>query len=295
MGERAVQHTAPAVRTVEGEGFEVRRAFPTPRAEAPDPFLLLDHHGPEDLAPGEAKGAPDHPHRGFETVTYVLDGEAEHKDSAGNQGLLASGDVQWMTAGAGVVHSEMPSARIRRDGGRLQFLQLWVNLPAADKMVAPRYQDVGASAIPEIEPAPGVRARVVAGRVFDTDGPVETHSPFQYLRLTLEPNARVEVPVPDAQEVFAYVMEAGAEIGGRPHHAEAGTLVRFSPPREGSTGTNDVVVSTTDERGADLIVVGGRPLREPVARYGPFVMNTRDEIVQAVEDFRAGRMGRITG
>ncbi len=293
MGERAVRNTAPAVHTFEGEGFEVRRAFPTPRAEAPDPFLLLDHHGPKDLGPGEARGAPDHPHRGFETVTYILEGEAEHKDSAGNHGLLASGDVQWMTAGAGVVHSEMPSARIRRDGGRLQFLQLWVNLPAADKMVPPRYQDVRAEEIPVAEAAPGVRARVVAGRAFGVEGPAQTHSPFQYVRLTLDAGARVALPARDAQEAFAYVMEGAADVGPRPHHVVDGTLVRFSPPREGATETSDVVLAAPAERGADLIVVSGRPLREPVARYGPFVMNTRAEIVQAVEDYQAGRMGRI--
>ena len=287
MSERLVERLVQAVHAVEGEGFAVRRAFPTSRVDSVDPFLLLDHVGPRDLEPGEAKGAPDHPHRGFETVTYVLEGETEHKDSAGHRGSLGPGDIQWMTAGSGVVHSEMPTERIRRSGGRLHFLQLWVNLPAEDKMVPARYQHVGPADIPVVHPAEGVTVRVIAGRVFGATGPVETHSPFQYARCTLDVGASVEVPIPVDQEVFAYVMTGNAQVGTDPVDAPDGSLAIF-----GSSGDAVYVTASTDSA-ADLIIVSGRPLHEPVARYGPFVMNTREEILQAVEDFQRGQMGQI--
>ncbi|MEZ5170342.1 MAG: pirin family protein [Acidimicrobiia bacterium] len=292
--ERAVAGLEPAQHTVEGEGFEVRRAFPTPRVDAVDPFLLLDHVGPRDYAPGEAKGAPDHPHRGFETVTYIIEGEGEHEDSAGNRGLLRAGDVQWMTAGSGVVHSEMPSARIRRHGGRSHFLQLWVNLPAAKKMVPPRYQDVRADEIPTVSLAYGVSARVIAGTVAEVTGPVETHSPFLYAHVTASGYAPVRLPVPDDHEVFAYVLSGAVAVGSAFSPLGDGTLARFTPAREDVSegAVSDVVLGGAGQPG-ECIVVSGRPLREPVARYGPFVMNTRQQLVEAVEDFRAGRMGHI--
>lgn len=302
MSERAVRDLVPAVATIEGEGFEVRRAFPTQRVEAVDPFLLLDHVGPRDMAPGEARGAPDHPHRGFETVTYVLAGETEHEDSVGNRGILRAGDVQWMTAGAGVVHSEMPSERIRREGGPVHFLQLWVNLPAADKMVPPRYQEVSAGAIPVETIGSGIAARVIAGIVGGVTGPVETHSPFQYVHLSIAAMAApVRLSVPADHEVFTYVMTGEAAIGSDARVAPSGTLVRFAPAEVGSsdetaateTAPTEVVLAGGSDD-SDVIVVSGRPLREPVARYGPFVMNTRQQLVDAVEDFRAGRMGRIS-
>ncbi len=228
--ERPVRDLVSAVATIEGEGFEVRRAFPTPRVEAPDPFLLLDHVGPREMGPGEARGAPDHPHRGFETVTYVLSGETEHEDSEGNRGILRAGDVQWMTAGAGVVHSEMPSEQIRREGGLVHFLQLWVNLPAADKMVPPRYQDVAAEAIPVETIASGVTARVIAGTVAGVTGPVETHSPLQYVHLSIAGAAPpVRLSVPADHEVFTYLMTGEVSVGSDARVAPAGTLVRFSP------------------------------------------------------------------
>lgn len=291
--ERVVVDLEPAQHTVEGEGFEVRRAFPTPRVEAVDPFLLLDHVGPRDYAPGEAKGAPDHPHRGFETVTYIIEGEGEHEDSAGNRGVLRAGDVQWMTAGSGVVHSEMPSERIRREGGRSHFLQLWVNLPAAQKMVPPRYQDVSSAEIPTAVLAEGVSARVIAGTVAGVTGPVETHSPFQYVHVAATSDAGFRLPVPDGHEVFVYVLTGSLRVGSDGQRAADGTLVRYSPSTTGgSESVSDLVLAGGGEPG-ECIVVSGRPLREPVARYGPFVMNTRQELVEAVEDFQAGRMGRI--
>ena len=194
----------PAVRTLEGAGFEVRRPFPRPGLDLLDPFLLLDEMGPVDLGPGEALGAPDHPHRGFETVTYVLAGAIEHADSVGNRGSIGPGDVQWMTAGAGVVHAEEPARAIRQLGGRLHGFQLWVNLPRAQKLVPPRYQDIPSIDIPEVRDD-GVLARVIAGTFGGVTGPVESHSPVTYLHLTVEGGASVEVPAPPDHTALAYV------------------------------------------------------------------------------------------
>jgi quercetin 2,3-dioxygenase len=288
---RPVAKLVPTTRTVEGGGFVVRRPFPTGRLDMVDPFLLLDHMGPSAYGPGEAVGAPDHPHRGFETVTYMLEGAFEHRDSTGGGGYLGPGDVQWMTAGAGVVHSELPAERIRRDGGRVHGIQLWVNLPRADKMAPPRYQEIKADEIPVAEPAPGVRVRVVAGDVFGVRGPVETHSPIVYLHVTLEPGASLDVPVPDGQHAMAYVISGAGTFGADGDGKSVGeaNLVLF-----GGTEGAVAVAAPPDATGPlDVLVIAGVPLREPVARYGPFVMNTRDELVQAFDDYQSGAMGRI--
>jgi quercetin 2,3-dioxygenase len=278
-----------AVTTVEGEGFVVRRPFPTAGLDHVDPFLLLDHMGPVEVAPGEAKGAPDHPHRGFETVTYLLDGAMEHRDSVGNHGRLGPGDVQWMTAGAGVVHSEMPSADLQRDGGRLHGFQLWVNLPRRDKMTAPRYQDVPAATIPVVD-RPGVRVRVIAGDALGASGPIDTHSPVLYLHVTIQPGASLEVPVPSGQHALAYVISGVAAFAGA-DPANEGDLAVFDTA--GDAVAVDAPVGA--EEPLEVLVLAGEPLNETVARYGPFVMNTRAELVQAAADFQEGRMGRISG
>jgi redox-sensitive bicupin YhaK (pirin superfamily) len=272
---RSVAHTIKAVSTVEGEGFPVRRPFPTSAVDHLDPFLLLDHMGPKDNAPGEAKGAPDHPHRGFETVTYMLNGEFEHEDSVGNRGMIETGGVQWMTAGSGVVHSEMPSRRIREQGGVVEGVQLWVNLPAADKMIPPRYQEVGHADIPEVE-IPGGTARIISGSAFGTDGAASTHSPITYVHVTLEPAATATFPAPRSQTALVYHLNGDAE----------GTLDVYA-------SDDDEIEVSGGDTGADLLVLVAEPLNEPVARSGPFVMNTEDEIVQAFDDFRSGRMGAI--
>ncbi len=253
-----------------------------------DPFLLLDHMGPADYAPGEAVGAPDHPHRGFETVTYMLEGAFEHHDSSGGGGYLGPGDVQWMTAGAGVVHSEIPAEQIRREGGRVHGLQLWVNLPRADKMAPPRYQEIKSNEIPVTEPAPGARVKVVAGDVFDVHGPVDTHSPIVYLHITLQPGASIDVPVPPGHQAMSYVIWGRGRFGDGTEAGE-GELVVFA----GDEGSVHVEVPDDAERPLDALVISGVPLREPVARYGPFVMNTRDELVEAFDDYQSGRMGQI--
>src|SRR5262245_43925759 len=197
MPSRRVDRVVNAHSQLEGGGFLVRRPFPSGGLPLVDPFLLLDEMGPADYAPGEAVGAPDHPHRGFETVTYVLEGEMEHEDSAGHRGALRPGDVQWMTAGRGIVHSEMPSRRILQEGGRVHGFQLWVNLPARDKLMQPRYQEVPGSGIPEGQSADGkARVKVVAGEALGVRAVIDTRTPILYQDWTLEPGAAVEQPVP---------------------------------------------------------------------------------------------------
>ncbi|HEY9737030.1 MAG TPA: pirin family protein, partial [Trichocoleus sp.] len=255
-----------------------------------DPFLLLDELGPVNLKPGEAKGAPDHPHRGFETVTYVLDGRLEHKDSVGNAGQLLSGDVQWMTAGAGVVHSEMPEAEFTRTGGRLHGIQLWVNLPQRDKMMAPRYQEISAVQIPTAQTEDGsVSVRVIAGEALGAKAVIETRTPIIYLHFTLQPGATVVQPVSPEYNAFAYVLEGSGLFGAEQEPGEDGQMVIFAQDGQ------EVAISNPAEASQplDLLLIAGVPLNEPVVRYGPFVMNSEAEIVQAIEDYRNGKMGEI--
>jgi len=278
---RRVEHLITAERHVEGGGFVVRRPFPIARVDHIDPFLLIDEMGPIDYAPGEAVGAPDHPHRGFETVTYFLEGEGQHEDSAGHRGTLRAGDVQWMTAGAGVIHSEEPSERIRAEGGRVHGFQIWVNLPARDKKMAPRYQEVPSASIP-VGTAPHARVKVIAGEALGVKAAIETRTPILYQDWTLEPGADLETGAPAGWNVMAYMFEGSASIAGR--------LVR-----EGQLavlGEGDSVHLATSTR-ARFLLLGGQPINEPVARYGPFVMNTDAEIRQAIRDFQSGQFGEI--
>src|SRR3954454_16138410 len=202
---RTVQRVITAHRQKEGGGFTVRRPFPTAGFAMADPFLLLDELGPVDYAPGEAVGAPDHPHRGFETVTYVLEGEGEHEDSAGHRGVIGPGDVQWMTAGRGVIHAEMPSRTLREQGGRMHGFQLWVNLPARDKMMEPRYQEIPRARIPEAAAPDGLaRVRVIAGEALGARAVIETRTPIAYHDWTLAPGAEVGVPLPAAFAAYVY-------------------------------------------------------------------------------------------
>src|SRR5271165_909667 len=278
---RAVARVIPALRTTEGGGVVINRAFPIPALEDFDPFLLFDHFGPVDLAPGAESGFPDHPHRGFETVTYLLDGQMEHKDSFGHRGILRSGDVQWMTAGSGLVHSEMPPKDFVRTGGRLEGFQLWVNLPKRDKMIEPRYQELTSVSIPVAENAKGtVRAKVIAGEALGQRALIETRIPIFYVHYTLEPGASTEHTLPIAFQAFAYV------ISGEAQFAKEQEIALFS--REGDSIR---IENTSETAPLNLLLIGGQPLHEPVARYGPFVMNTRGELMQAFEDYRNGRMG----
>ena len=286
---RQVENVVTAHRQLEGGGFEVRRPFPTGRLPLVDPFLLLDEMGPADYAPGQAVGAPDHPHRGFETVTYMLSGGFEHEDSAGNRGTIARGDVQWMTAGRGVVHSEMPSRHIREHGGRVHGFQIWVNLPAADKMMAPRYQEVPGTRIPEATSPDGrAHVRVIAGEALGAKAVIDTRTPIAYHDWTLQPGASVVTPVAADHNAFVYVFEGAALIGDPGRTVKDGELALLGP------GESVRLAAPADAQApARLLLLAGQPLREPVARYGPFVMNTEAEIHRAIEDFRAGRLGEI--
>lgn len=276
-----------AHRQREGAGFIVRRPFPTQGLELVDPFLLLDEMGPIDYGPGEAVGAPDHPHRGFETITYMLDGQFEHEDSAGHKGVLRPGDVQWMTAGAGIVHSEMPSREIREKGGRVHGFQIWVNLPAKLKMTRPRYQEVSGGKIPQAASADGrARVRVVAGEALGAHAVIDTYIPIVYQDWTLDAGADVTVAVPSEQQSLAYVFQGSALVGNEGKEIRDGQLALF--------GAGEAVRLRGAAGGGRLLLLAGVPTREPVARYGPFVMNTQDEIMQAVRDYQSGRMGEIT-
>jgi len=287
---RTVAGIINSVETLEGAGFLVRRPFPKSSFSEFDPFLLLDELGPVNLKPGQAKGAPDHPHRGFETVSYVLAGRLEHKDSEGHAGLLNSGDVQWMTAGAGVVHSEMPEAEFTRTGGRLHGIQLWVNLPQQDKMIPPRYQEIPAAQIPVAQTEDGsLTVRVIAGEALRAKAVIETRTPIIYLHFTLQPGATLVQPVPQEYNAFAYVLEGSGLFGSQLERGEDGQMVIFA-----QDGGEVTIANRADaEKSLDLLLIAGVPLNEPVVRYGPFVMNTEAEIIQAIEDYRNGRMGRI--
>lgn len=288
---RTVARIVNSVETLEGAGFLVRRPFPKSNFSEFDPFLLLDELGPVDLKPGEAKGAPDHPHRGFETVTYVLAGRLEHKDSQGHTGILGAGDVQWMTAGAGVVHSEMPESEFTRTGGHLHGIQLWVNLPQRDKMIAPRYQEISAAHIPVAHSEDGlVTVRVIAGEALGETAVIDTRTPIIYLHFTLQPGATLIQPVPKDYNAFAYVLDGAGLFGMQQERGDDGQMVIFAQDGEEITVTNAIDA----DRPLDLLLIAGIPLNESVVRYGPFVMNTDAEIVQAIADYRSGKMGRIS-
>jgi redox-sensitive bicupin YhaK (pirin superfamily) len=287
---RTVAGVVNSIETLEGGGFLVRRPFPKASFSEFDPFLLLDEMGPIELAPGEAKGAPDHPHRGFQTVSYMLAGDLEHKDSRGHAGRLRAGDVQWMTAGAGVIHAEMPAKDFARDGGRMHAFQLWVNLPKRDKMMPPRYQEIPNSQIPKATSADGlVRVSVIAGEAMGEKAVIETRTPIIYLHYRIEPGGVVTQQVPSAYNAFAYIVEGDGLFGAEGERAGDGQMVMFAQD------SDEVRIENPSDAKATLevLLIAGVPLNEPVARYGPFVMNTQAEIRQAIEDYRLGRMGSI--
>jgi quercetin 2,3-dioxygenase len=287
---RTVAGVVNSIETLEGGGFLVRRPFPKASFSDFDPFLLLDEMGPMDVAPGEAKGAPDHPHRGFETVTYMLSGEMEHKDSRGHAGSLRAGDVQWMTAGAGVVHSEMPSREFQREGGRMHGFQLWVNLPQRDKMMKPRYQEIPSSQIPKATSPDGlVTVSVIAGEALGQKAVIETRTPIIYLHYCVKPGGVVTQQVPGGFNAFGYVVEGEGLFGADSERAGDGQMVLFA-----QDGDEVRIENPSDAKATlDVLLIAGLPLNEPVARYGPFVMNTPQEIHQAIEDYRLGKMGAI--
>jgi redox-sensitive bicupin YhaK (pirin superfamily) len=288
-GVREVEKLVTAHKQREGGGFIVRRPFPGLGVTAVDPFLLLDEMGPVDYGPGEAVGAPDHPHRGFETVTYVLEGEREHEDSAGHRGSLRAGAVQWMTAGAGSVHAEMPSRTLRERGGRVHGFQIWVNLPARLKLTTPRYQEIAAAAIPQAQTSDGrARVRVVAGEALGARAVIDTHTPIVYQDWSLAPDGDVTVPIGRDHQALVYVFEGSVRIGDR----DGGSAV--GDGQMALLGSGDSVRLRGAPGGGRLLLLAGVPLREPIARYGPFVMNNEAELMAAFQDYQSGRMGEIT-
>jgi redox-sensitive bicupin YhaK (pirin superfamily) len=287
---RTAVSVVPAVRTTEGAGFAVRRPFPSPSIEQVDPFLLIDEMGPTQWAPGEATLAPDHPHRGFETVTYLLAGSVHHEDSAGGGGLIGPGDVQWMTAGSGVVHSEQWADEFKAAGGLGHGFQIWVNLPAAQKMMPPRYQGVPRDEIPTGTSDDGLAtARVVAGAALGVSAVIETVTPIQFVHWTLQPGAQVTQAVPPDHHGLLYPFVNALKVGGDTRHINEGELAMLG---DGDHVTFAVPADAGDP--TEVLFLSGVPINEPVARYGPFVMNTREEIMQAVDDYQSGRMGTIT-
>ena len=309
LSERSLIGVVEAIRTMEGGGFPVRRPFPNPQVDFVDPFLLIDEMGPVDWPPGGAIGAPDHPHRGFETVTYLLKGCMQHKDSRGNVATLQPGDVQWMTAGSGVIHSEMPEPEFLRTGGVTHGFQIWVNLPASKKMMAPRYQDLPEAGIPKATSEDGkVRARVIAGQSMGVEAVIDTVTPIMYIHFMIAPGGEIMQPVPLGHNALAYVFSGEALLGPEGVRTPEGSLATFGPggevrlsaavdaptltpsiqPNGGQTGGGENFAPA-----AELLLLTGVPLNEPVERYGPFVMNTREEIVQAFDDYQNGRFGLI--
>lgn len=269
-------------RQLEGAGFIVRRPLPAPGLTALDPFLLIDELGPIEYKPGEAVGAPDHPHRGFETVTYVLEGEVLHEDSAGHRGTIKPGGVQWMTAGGGIIHSETPSPATLESGGRAHGFQIWVNLPARLKMTRPRYQELGAEQIPTAASTDGLaNVKIIAGEALGVRAAIDTHTPIVYQDWALEPGADVTVSLDAAQRVLVYVFSGSAKVGDQAQNVGEGQLAVL--------GQGDALRLRGSTEKGRLLLLAGVPLGEPVARYGPFVMNTKAEIHQAFQDFQAGK------
>ncbi len=290
---RPVTAVVTAHRQLEGEGFVVRRPFPSVDLSLADPFLLLDQIGAVEYAPGEAKGTAWHPHRGFETVTYMIDGALEHQDTTGGGGLITDGATQWMTAGAGIQHIEQPPERLVVAGGLFHGVQLWVNLPAAQKWVPARYQDIEARDVALLSNDDGSSiVRVIAGELDGHRGPGVTYTPIVYLHATVAPGSRLQLPWPRDFNALVYVLSGRGYAGAEQRPLDEGQLAVF--------GTGDALtIRAADAQplaargGWEVLILGGFPIREQVARYGPFVMNTREEIIQAVEDFQAGRMGVI--
>jgi redox-sensitive bicupin YhaK (pirin superfamily) len=293
--DRPVVSVTTAPSGFEGEGFPVRRAFAGVDLRALDPFIHMDQMGEVEYAPGEPKGTAWHPHRGFETVTYMLDGQMAHQDSNGGGGLITNGDTQWMTAGQGILHIETPPEQLVASGGLFHGFQLWVNLPRANKMAAPRYQDIRGAKVALLSSADGgALVRVIAGEVGEHQefsGPGSTHTPITLLHATITPGASLTLPWRPDFNALVYALGGSGTVGAEQRPFESGQLAVL-----GAGDTITIAANETQETrhpGLDVLVLGGQPIREPIAAYGPFVMNTKAEIVQAFEDYQAGRLGSV--
>jgi hypothetical protein len=289
---RPVVAVTDAPSGFEGEGFPVRRAFAgVPMADL-DPFVHMDQMGEVEYAPGEPKGTPWHPHRGFETVTYMIDGTFQHQDSIGGGGLITNGSTQWMTAGAGILHIERPPEQLIATGGLFHGIQLWVNLPAAEKWVDPRYQDLEAQDnLLLTSPDGGALVRVIAGDVAGHRGPGSTHTPISLVHASVHPGAQLLLPWPREFNALVYVLAGSGTVGAEHRRIHTGNMAVH-----GEGDTLEISADQVQEARhpvLDVLILGGRPIGEPVVAHGPFVMNTRDEIVQAFEDYQAGRLGTV--
>jgi quercetin 2,3-dioxygenase len=289
---RPVAAVTTAPRGLEGEGFPVRRAFAGVDLRALDPFVHMDQMGEVEYAPGEPKGTPWHPHRGFETVTYMIDGTFEHQDSNGGGGVITNGDTQWMTAGSGLLHIETPPEKLVMSGGLFHGIQLWVNLPAKDKWAPPRYQDIRAGKVSLLSSADGgALVRVIAGELGGHAGPGVTYTPITLAHATVSPGATVTLPWRADFNALVYALSGDGSVGTGRRPLRSGQLAVLG------AGDSITVAASTAQDGRtpalDVLLLGGRPIREPVAAYGPFVMNTRAELVKAFEDYQAGRLGTV--
>src|SRR5947207_522308 len=292
LKRRRVRSVTTAPAGLEGEGFPVRRAFHGVDLSELDPFVHLDQMGEVEYAPGEPKGTPWHPHRGFETVTYMIDGTFEHQDSNGGGGVITNGDTQWMTAGAGILHIERPPERLVVSGGLFHGLQLWVNLPSRDKMVGPRYQDIRADKVSLLtSPDGGALIRVIAGEVDGHTGPGVTYTPISVFHVTLQPGAEVDIPWRPDFNALVYGLSGRGSVGAERRALHMGQLAVL--------GAGDVIRVGADRAqdgnapALDVYIMGGQPIGEPVAWYGPFVMNSHEELARAFDDYRSGRLGTV--
>jgi redox-sensitive bicupin YhaK (pirin superfamily) len=288
-----VKSISSAPSGYEGEGFPVRRAFAGVDLTDLDPFVHMDQMGEVEYAPGEPKGTPWHPHRGFETVTYIIDGTFEHQDSNGGGGVITDGDTQWMTAGGGILHIEKPPEALVASGGLFHGIQLWVNLPRAQKFVEPRYQDLRGGQVGLLtSPDAGALVRVIAGDVAGHAGPGSTYTPMTMVHATVAPGARLTLPWREDFNALGYVLAGHGTVGAEGRSVQTGQLVVF-----GAGGSITVAADESQDArhaaGLDILLLGGQPIREPVAWGGPFVMNTKAEVLQAFEDFQAGKLGTI--
>src|ERR1700729_1218806 len=291
-GDRPVVKVTTAPSGLEGEGFPVRRAFAGVTLQDLDPFVHMDQMGEVEYAPGEPKGTPWHPHRGFETVTYMIDGTFQHQDSHGGGGVITDGATQWMTAGKGILHIETPPEKLVVSGGLFHGIQLWVNLPARDKMIAPAYQGLEADDVTLLASGDGgALVRIIAGDVGEHPGPGSTHTPMAFMHASVAPGALLELPWNPGFNALVYLLAGSGRVGGEGRPVTSGQLVTFGPGDFISLRADDTQDSRTSH--LELLILGGQPIGEPVEHYGPFVMNTRDEIVQALEDFEAGRLGTV--
>ena len=289
---RPVLAVSTAPSGFEGEGFPVRRAFAGINYRHLDPFIMMDQMGEVEYAPGEPKGTPWHPHRGFETVTYLLDGTFVHQDSEGGGGVINGGDTQWMTAGSGLLHIEAPPESLVMSGGLFHGLQLWVNLPKADKMKAPRYQDIGGGSVKLLTtPDGGALLRLIAGDLDGHEGPGVTHTPITMIHATVSPGAEVTLPWREDFNGLAYVLAGRGAVGTDRRPVHTGQAAVFGEGGSLTVRADESQDAHTPD--LEIVLLGGKPLREPMAHYGPFVMNSHAELAQAFEDFQAGRLGRV--